>query len=124
MFGTIVTLLPLIGLRVYADLLYRNISCIFIPILVVIEISGQTARTLSLTLRVTINAIAGHNLIAMGATFIGNLASSGFDNLWNQLLAYFILTLLGSLMCFEFVIANIQSYVIVILEAYYELDSE
>lgn len=121
--GTLFTLIPIIGFRTYSECINKDTPLICIPVFVVIEAIGQTSRVVSLALRMAANTTAAHTLLVILLSymymFIFYTASLKLQTvgLIFTLFCVIFLTL-------DFFISSIQSYIIIILETYYEMDSE
>lgn len=121
--GTLISLIPILGFRTYAETIRKDMPLICIPIFVTIEIAGQTMRILSISLRMAINVTAGHNLFFIVLNYIYAFVVCTVK-LKYQLCGFLIIIVSLILLCIDSVISSVQSYVIIILETYYELDSE
>lgn len=121
--GTLLSLIPILGFRTYSETVTKDIPFITIPIFIVIEIAGQTMRVLSIALRMAINVTAGHNVFFIILNFVYAFIVCSVKikyQVFGILFSLFALALLS----IDSVIASVQSYVIIIIETYYELDSE
>lgn len=121
--GTIISLMPIIGGRTYAECINKDTPLIYIPIFVWCELIGQTMRLLSLSLRMSINVTAGHNLCFILISYIYMFITYSI-RIKYQCIGILLIFMLTCLLCMDSLIAGVQSYVIIILETYYELDSE
>jgi F0F1-type ATP synthase membrane subunit a len=121
--GTLISLIPILGFRTYAETIHKDMPLIFVPIFVTIEIAGQTMRILSISLRMAINVTAGHNLFFIVLHYIHAFIIFTVKFKY-QLSGFFIITISLLLLGIDSVISSVQSYVIIVLETYYELDSE
>jgi F0F1-type ATP synthase membrane subunit a len=121
--GTLITLIPILGFRTYTETVNKDIPLIGIPVFITIEMLGQTMRILSIALRMAINVTAGHNLflIIMCYTYSFIVYSV---KLKYQFIGIILIGALIGLLALDTIISSVQSYVIIILETYYELDSE
>jgi F0F1-type ATP synthase membrane subunit a len=121
--GTLFTLVPIIGYRTYTECINKDIPLFLIPLFVIIEILGQSSRILSLALRMAANTTAGHTLviILLSYMYMFILYTVGLKF---QLSTFLLIVFCSIFLCLDLFISAIQSYIIIILEAYYELDSE
>jgi F0F1-type ATP synthase membrane subunit a len=121
--GTLVTLVPILGFRTYAECINKDTPLVCIPFFVIIEAIGQTSRVISLALRMAANTTASHSLlvILLNYMYMFILYTVGIKL---QLVGLFIFLFCTIFLTLDFFISSIQSYIIIILEAYYELDSE
>ena len=90
-----------------------------LPLLVVIEVLSYSLRTLSLSIRLFANMMAGHTLMFILSSFILSFLSFGFLGFFPMLLVFVILFFVFVL---EFGIAFLQAYVFVILLAIFLKD--
>ncbi len=121
--GILVTMIPIIGFRTYAECLTKDIPAISIPVFVFAEIGGQTARIISLALRMVLNVTAGHNLFLVVACYAYTFIVYTVKLQYQLVAVMFILGFLFFIIL-DIVIATVQSYVLIIIETFYELDSE
>lgn len=89
-----------------------------IPLIVVIEVLSYLLRTLSLSIRLFANMMAGHTLLHILASFITAFLKSG-----HALIAFFPLLLVIAVIALELGIAFLQAYVFTILLTIYLNDS-
>jgi F-type H+-transporting ATPase subunit a len=90
-----------------------------IPLLVAIEILSYLLRTLSLSIRLFANMMAGHTLMFILSSFIISFFSFGFFGAFPAFLTFVLLFLIFAL---EIGIAFLQAYVFVILLTIYLRD--
>jgi F0F1-type ATP synthase membrane subunit a len=121
--GTLISLIPILGFRTYAETVNKDIPFVFIPVFIIIEIAGQTMRVLSIALRMAINVTAGHNLFFIVLNYIYAFIVCTVK-LKYQFCGLILITFTIGLLSIDSVISSVQSYVIIMLETYYELDSE
>jgi F0F1-type ATP synthase membrane subunit a len=121
--GTLISLIPILGFRTYAETVNKDMPFLVIPVFVVIEIAGQTMRVLSIALRMAINVTAGHNLFFIVLNYIYAFIVCTVK-LKYQVCGFLLIGLTLGLLSIDSVISSVQSYVIIILETFYELDSE
>jgi len=121
--GTLISLLPILGFRTYSETINKDIPFLCIPLFILIEICGQTMRILSIALRMTINVTAGHNLFFIVLNYVYAFVICTVS-LKYQLCGIAVIAFALGLLTIDSIISSIQSYVIIILETYYELDSE
>lgn len=121
--GTLISLVPIIGFRTYAESINKDIPLLCIPIFIFCEIMGQTMRVISLSLRMAANVTAGHNLffIILSYAYIFIIYTI---KLKYQLVGLILIAACLGFLCLDTLISTVQSYVIIVLETYYELDSE
>lgn len=121
--GTLISLIPIIGFRTYAESINKDIPLLCIPIFIFCEIMGQTMRVISLSLRMAANVTAGHNLffIILSYAYIFIIYTI---KLKYQLIGVVLIIACLAFLCLDTLISTVQSYVIIVLETYYELDSE
>lgn len=97
-------------------------GCPFVlsPLLVLIELLSYSARAISLGLRLSANTLAGHLLMSILSGLVFSLMSIS-----TSFFFYGLVPLLGilSIVCLEFAISVIQSYVFSILTCGYIKDS-
>nr|YP_009444444.1 ATP synthase F0 subunit a [Torulaspora quercuum]APD15050.1 ATP synthase F0 subunit a [Torulaspora quercuum]APD15067.1 ATP synthase F0 subunit a [Torulaspora quercuum]ATV99300.1 ATP synthase F0 subunit a [Torulaspora quercuum] len=91
-----------------------------VPLLVLIELLSYIARAISLGLRLMANILAGHLLMIILAGLTLNLMSI---NIFTLLFGFVPLAGILAILCLEFAIAMIQSYVWAILTCSYLKDS-
>ena len=87
-----------------------------VPILVIIELLSNTARSISLGLRLGSNILAGHLLLVILGGLIFDFMSSGIIFF---IVGFIPLALVLGIMCLECAIALIQAYVFSILACSY-----
>ena len=121
--GTLISLIPIIGFRTYAESINKDIPLLCIPIFIFCEIMGQTMRVISLSLRMAANVTAGHNLffIILSYAYIFIIYTV---KLKYQIVGFILIIACLGFLCLDTLISTVQSYVIIVLETYYELDSE
>nr|QWS05449.1 ATP synthase F0 subunit 6 [Cromna sinensis] len=93
--------------KMFIHLLPTGTPSAIMPMMIIIETTGNIIRPLSLSIRLTANMIAGHLLM----TLLGNI------NEMNQVM--FILPIQMMLMTFETAISTIQAYVFATLLSLY-----
>nr|YP_009154758.1 ATP synthase F0 subunit a [Torulaspora delbrueckii]YP_009155495.1 ATP synthase F0 subunit a [Torulaspora pretoriensis]YP_009155503.1 ATP synthase F0 subunit a [Torulaspora franciscae]AJG02986.1 ATP synthase F0 subunit a [Torulaspora pretoriensis]AJG02994.1 ATP synthase F0 subunit a [Torulaspora franciscae]AJG03003.1 ATP synthase F0 subunit a [Torulaspora franciscae]AJG03013.1 ATP synthase F0 subunit a [Torulaspora pretoriensis]AJG03033.1 ATP synthase F0 subunit a [Torulaspora delbrueckii] len=91
-----------------------------VPLLVLIELLSYIARAISLGLRLMANILAGHLLMIILAGLTLNLMSI---NIFTLVFGFVPLAGILAILCLEFAIAMIQSYVWAILTCSYLKDS-
>lgn len=91
-----------------------------VPLLVLIELLSYIARAISLGLRLTANILAGHLLMIILAGLTLNLMSI---NIFTLVFGFVPLAGILAILCLEFAIAMIQSYVWSILTCSYLKDA-
>lgn len=91
-----------------------------VPLLVLIELLSYVARAISLGLRLTANILAGHLLMIILAGLTLNLMSI---NIFTLVFGFLPLAGILAILCLEFAIAMIQSYVWSILTCSYLKDA-
>ena len=121
--GVLFSLAPLVGCRTFTESINTELPAIFIPIFVFIEIPGQLMRVLSIALRMSANVTAGHNLLFMVLNYTYAFITHTV-NIKYQFIGIILVITCIVFISLDFIISSVQSYVIVILETYYELDSE
>ena len=121
--GTLFTLIPIIGFRTYAECVNKDTPLVCIPFFVIIEAIGQTSRILSLALRMAANTTAAHTLLVILLSYM-YMFIFYVVGVKLQFIGVFFIIFCGVFLTLDFFISSIQSYIIVILEAFYELDSE
>lgn len=108
------------GLKFFLLFFPKGSPLPLIPLLVVIEILSYLLRTLSLSIRLFANMMAGHTLMFILSSFMISFFSLGFLGLFPAFLNFM---LLFAIFCLEMGIACLQSYVFVILLSIYLRDS-
>ncbi|ODV93104.1 hypothetical protein PACTADRAFT_77891 [Pachysolen tannophilus NRRL Y-2460] len=93
---------------------------VLVPVLVLIELLSYTARAISLGLRLSANTLSGHLLMVILGGLIYSLMSINTITLFLGLIP--LLGVFG-IVCLEFAIACIQSYVFTILTSSYIKDA-
>lgn len=121
--GTLVSLLPILGFRTYSETINKDIPFFLIPLFIAIEVGGQTMRIISIALRMAINVTAGHNLFFIILNYVYAFVICTIS-LKLQLCGIVVITFAVGSLALDAVISSVQSYVIIMLETYYELDSE
>jgi F0F1-type ATP synthase membrane subunit a len=121
--GTLITLIPMVGFRTYMETTFKDIPLITIPFFVIIEMVAQTMRVLSISLRMAVNVTATHNLFLIIMAYTYTFITYSIT-LKYQFIGIILVVSLAGLLTLDSCIGMIQSYVIIILETYYELDSE
>lgn len=91
-----------------------------VPLLVLIELLSYVARAVSLGLRLSANILAGHLLMIILAGLTLNLMSI---NVFTLVFGFVPLAGILAILCLEFAIAMIQSYVWAVLTCSYLKDS-
>jgi F-type H+-transporting ATPase subunit a len=91
-----------------------------VPILVLIETISYFARSVSLGVRLFSNIVAGHTLLKILSTFLGQLFTSGIIVSIFTLIPFAIFVALIGL---EIAVSLIQSYVLVVLVSSYIKDA-
>lgn len=121
--GTLFTLIPIIGYRTYTECINKDIPLFLIPLFVGIEILGQSSRVISLAIRMAANTTAGHSLliILLSYMYIFIFYTIGFKL---QITTLLLIAFCNIMLCLDFLVSSVQGYIIIILESYYELDSE
>lgn len=107
------------GLKFFMLFVPKGAPAALLPLLVVIEILSYSLRTLSLSIRLFANMMAGHTLMFILSSFILSFLSFGFLGFFPMLLVFVILFFVFVL---EFGIAFLQAYVFVILLAIFLKD--
>ena len=103
------------GFGFFGIFLPQGVPLWLAPLIVIIEVVTYVFRTVSLSLRLTANMVAGHIMIKVIAVLGANLAFAG-------LLAAPI-TFLAGLTVFEFLVAILQAYIFAILSCVYISDA-
>ena len=91
-----------------------------VPALVVIELISYLARAVSLGVRLFSNMVAGHTLLKILSTFLGQLFTVGFVTAVFTLIHFAVFVALIGL---EIAVSFIQSYVFVVLTCSYIRDA-
>jgi len=107
------------GLNFFLLFLPKGSPAPLIPLLVVIEVLSYLLRTLSLSIRLFANMMAGHTLMFILSSFIISFLSIGFFGVFPGFLTFVLLFCIFGL---EVGIAFLQSYVFVILLSIYLRD--
>jgi len=106
------------GFNFFKNFIPQNVPMILIPLITIIEIFSYMIRTLSLTLRLCANILAGHILLLIIGTIIINIYASHHDFL--QAISIGILLFICAL---ELMVCVVQAYVFAVLLAVYSSDS-
>lgn len=107
------------GLKFFLLFLPKGAPSFLIPLLVVIETLSYLLRTLSLSIRLFANMMAGHTLMFILSSFILSFLNIGFLGFFPVLLVF---TLLFCVFILEVGIGFLQAYVFVILLSIYLKD--
>jgi len=107
------------GLKFFLLFVPKGAPVFLIPLLIVIEVLSYTLRTLSLSIRLFANMMAGHTLMFILSSFILSFLALGFLGFFPMLLVFLLLFFVFVL---EVGIAFLQAYVFVILLAIYLKD--
>lgn len=121
--GTLFVLIPTIGFRTYGECINKDTPLVCIPLFVIIEALGQFSRVISLALRMAANTTAGHTLllILLSYMYIFIVYTVGIKI---KIASLLLIMACNVFLALEFLISSAQSYIIIILETYYELDAE
>lgn len=109
------------GFRFFASFFPAKVPFVLSPFLMTIELLSFAVRLASLSLRLFANIVAGHILLDTLAVFYThiNSAATGYDNIGNGFLTYFIWTVFTAVLMFEFLVACLQAYIFVALVIVY-----
>jgi F-type H+-transporting ATPase subunit a len=91
-----------------------------VPLLVLIELISYVARAFSLGIRLFANVVAGHTLLKILATFLGQMFASG---LIMSIVTLIPFTIFIALIGLELAVSVIQAYVFCILTCSYIKDA-
>lgn len=98
----------------------ENTPLALVPILVIIELISYLARAVSLGVRLFSNTVAGHTLLKILATFLGQLFTY---NILTAILTLIPFAVFVSLIGLEIAVSFIQAYVFVVLTSSYIHDA-
>ncbi len=101
------------GVRFLGFFVPKGAPKIMLPLLVPIEIMSYCVRPISLSVRLFVNMMAGHTMLAVFAGFIGALGVFGVAPL----------AVTVALTGFEFVVAFLQAYIFTVLTCLYLHDA-
>jgi ATP synthase subunit 6 len=107
------------GLKFFMLFVPQGSPAFLIPLLVVIEVLSYSLRTLSLSIRLFANMMAGHTLMFILSSFILSFLAFGF---LGAIPTFFVFVLLFCVFVLEVGIAFLQAYVFVILLSIYLKD--
>lgn len=113
-------MLRLHGLSSFAYFVPGGTPLGLVPLLVLIELISYFARAVSLGVRLFANMVAGHALLKILATFLGQLFTSGIFTAVLTLIPFVVFI---GLIGLEFAVSLIQAYVFTVLTASYLKDS-
>lgn len=108
------------GVSFFSFFVPSGTPLVLVPMLVLIELISYLARAVSLGVRLFANMVAGHTLLAILASFLVKLFSSGLLVALATLVPY---TIFVGLVGLELAVSLIQAYVFVVLTCSYLKDA-
>lgn len=112
--------LNLHGVNFFSYFVPNGTPLLLVPALVLIEVISYLARSVSLGVRVFSNFVAGHTLLAILSTFLGQLFTAGFITAIFTLIPFAVFV---GLIGLEIAVSFIQAYVFVVLTSSYLRDA-
>lgn len=108
------------GISFFAFFVPSGTPLVLVPILVLIELVSYVARAVSLGVRLWANIVAGHTLLHILATFLGQLFTAGIVTAVLTLIPFAVFVALVGL---EIAVSLIQAYVFCVLVCSYIKDA-